>query len=93
MNNINPSNDLPEQPNFTLKELISIRRELDHLQNRGLANVWEQLKDLNEQNASLLKEVSLLRKNLADQVAKGFIIGSIVLSIILGLITMCAANL
>jgi hypothetical protein len=93
MTDTNPSNDLPEKPEPTLKKIIAIRKELEHLQNRSLANVWEQIKDLNEQNAVLLKEVSLLRKNLADRVAKGFIIGSIVLCIIVDLLTMCAANL
>jgi predicted nucleic acid-binding Zn-ribbon protein len=93
MTDTNPLNDLPEQPDLTLKEIIAIRKELEHLQNRGLANIWEQIKDLNEQNVALLKEVSLLRKNLVEQVAKGFIVASIVLSLIVGLLTMCAAYL
>lgn len=93
MANTTDSNYSPKKSDLTLNELVAIRQELEHLQDRGLANVWEQIKDLNEQNAALLKEVSLLRKTISDQVAKGFIIGSIVLSIILGLITTCAANL
>lgn len=81
------------EPNNTHQEVVAIRRELQHIQNKNLKNVWEQIKELNEQNALLIKEVTLLRKNMGDQVAKGVIVGSIFLAIVMGALTMCAASL
>lgn len=74
MSELNFSNDSPEKSASTLEEIIAIRRELEHLQDRSLVNIWEQIKDLNKQNAALLKEISLLRKNLAYQIAFSLII-------------------
>jgi hypothetical protein len=86
-NNPLSSSEASQQPDPTLRELIAIRQELERLHDRYLAKA----KELNEQNAALVKEVSLLRKNLIDQVAKGVVIGSIFLGLIIGLMQMCVA--
>lgn len=84
------SSSTPESNN-THQEVVAIRQELQHIQNTNLKNVWEQIKELNEQNALLLQEVTLLRKSMSDQVAKGVVIGSIFLAIVMGVLTMCAS--
>jgi|GEM_PF-6480787 len=86
-----PINSETPELNPTDKELAVIRKELEHLQKKSLRNIWEQIKELNEQNALLVQEVTLLRKGLSDQVAKGVVIGSIFLAIVMGVLTMCAS--
>lgn len=41
MTNTTDSNSFPENSDPTFKELVTIRQELEHLQDRGLANIWE----------------------------------------------------
>jgi hypothetical protein len=87
-NQLSNSSETSQQSDPTLRELITIRQELERLHDRYLAKA----KELNEQNAALVKEVSLLRKNLIDHVAKGVVIGSIFLGLMIGLMQMCVAQ-
>jgi hypothetical protein len=73
------SSSTPESNN-THQEVVAIREKLQHIQSTNLKNVWEQIKELNEQNALLIQEVTLLRKSMSEQVANGVVKASIFLA-------------
>lgn len=53
--------------------------------------ILAELKDIKSINEELLKEMKLLRKNLIDTIAKGFLLGLIVAGLLSAIFTACVS--
>ncbi|MEE6162922.1 hypothetical protein ACRYJJ_11685 [Cylindrospermopsis raciborskii G7] len=90
-NNNNSTESLKELQNIRY-ELENVNYELENLNRSEVKLLLNEVKQIKTTHEELLKEISLLRRNLIDTIAKGVLLAAIVTAIFSTIFVACLSS-